>query len=118
MQIKVNINGTDFARWAKEEGIAQFPILRRSRSVIVLNGTMYRHDKEKRGIKIQLVELRDNTLKELLSVIQPLSTVEYTDTKYGNRVAKFYVTVTGATAKKVVGGNTYHTGVTVELEEM
>lgn len=117
MQTKVNINGTDFARWAKEGGIVQTPILRQSRSVTVLNGTMYRHDKEKRGISIQLVELRDKTLEELLSVIEPLSTVEYTDIKHGNRVSKFYVTVTGAAVKKVVGGNTYHTGVTIELEE-
>ncbi len=118
MQIKVNINGTDFARWAKEGGITQFPILRQSRSVTVLNGTLYRHDVEKRGISIGLVEMRDQTLQTLLSEITPLSTVEYTDKQSGNRTANFYVTVTGATAKKVVGGNTYYTGVTIELEEM
>lgn len=118
MQIKMNINGVDFARWAKEGGITQSTILRQSRSVTVLNGTLYKSDIEKRGIGIQLVEMRDSTLQTLLSAITPLSTVEYTDKRYGNKTAKFYATVTEGTAKKVIGGNTYYTGVTIELEAM
>lgn len=118
MQIKLNINGVDFARWAKEGGIVQTPVLRQSRSVTVLNGTLYKTDVEKRGISVQLMELRDATFDALMAAVSYLSTVEYTDMKYGDRTARFYVTVTGATAKKVVGGNTYFTGVTVELEEM
>lgn len=118
MQLKMIINGVDFSRWAKEGGIVQRPVLRQSRSVTVLNGNLYKTDVEKRGISVQLMELRDTTLDTLMAAVSYLSTVEYTDMKYGNRTARFYVTVSGAAAKKVVGGNTYYTGVTVELEEM
>lgn len=118
MQIKLNINGVDFARWAKEGGIIQTPIYRQSRSVTVLNGTLYKSEVEKRGISVQLVEIRDKTLTALLEAITPLSTVEYTDRKIGDRTAKFYASVPNTPAKKVVGGNTYYSGVTIELEEM
>lgn len=118
MQIKLNINGVDFARWAKEGGISQTPIYRQSRSVTVLNGTLYKSEVEKRGIGIQLVEVRDSTMTTLLNALTPLSTVEYTDRKQGDRTAKFYVSVPNTPAKKVIGGNTYYSGVTIELEEM
>ncbi len=117
MQIKMNINGVDFARWAVEGGITQTPIYRQSRSVTVLNGTLYKAEVEKRGIIIQLVELRDSTMKTLLNALTPLSTVEYTDNKFGDRTAKFYVTVSNTSAKKVIGGNTYYNGISIELEE-
>ena len=39
MQIKLTINGVDFAPWVAEGGMSYSPIVRQSRSIVVLNGT-------------------------------------------------------------------------------
>lgn len=118
MQVKVNINGVDFARWAKRDGVEIYPLYRQKNSIVVLNGTKFSAQKKKDGIKIQLIEMRDSVLSSLLSNVSDLCTVEYTDLDNGRiRTAKFYASIDGIKAKRVSGGNTYCGGVVIELEE-
>lgn len=118
MQIKVNINGVDFARWAVKDGVEIYPIYRQQQTVVVLNGTKLSAHKKKDGIKIQLMEMRESILSSLLSSLTDLCTVEYTELDSGQtRAAKFYAKVGGIKANRVSGGNTYCSGVVIELEE-
>lgn len=117
MQTEININGVAFAPYAMSGGIQQSVVQRQGRAVETLSGLLYKSDVEKRIISMQLVEIRDSTLTRLIKAVTPLSTVEYDDIRGYRRTAKFYVSVTNAIAKRVVGGNTYYSGVTVQLEE-
>lgn len=118
MQVKVKINGVDFARCATRDGVEIYPIYRQQQSVVVLNGTKFSTKKKKDGIKIQLIEMRDSVLSSLISSVSDLCTVEYTDMDTGStKTAKFYARVGGIKAKRVSGGNTYCGGVVIELEE-
>lgn len=118
MQTEININGVAFAPYVMSGGFSQSPALRQSRTVETISGLLFKSEVEKRLIALQLVEVRDSTLTRLLGAVTPLSTVEYDDIRGYRRTAKFYVSVTNAAAKRVVGGNTYYSGVSLQLEEM
>lgn len=117
MQIKLTINGVNFAPWVAEGGMSYSPLVRQSRSIVVLNGTEYRTDVRKHSWTVQLVELRDNTLATLAAALTSPATVLFTD-KAGNDLSRtMYVTGPDYTAKTVRGGNTYYSGVSFTLEE-
>lgn len=118
MQTELNINGVAFAPYVMAGGISQTPALRQSRTVETISGLLFKSEVEKRLMSVQLVEVRDSTLTRLLGAVTPLSTVEYDDIRGYRRTAKFYASVTNAVTKRVVGGNTYYSGVTLQLEEM
>jgi hypothetical protein len=119
MQATLTINGVDFAAWAQQEGIEQEVIQRQGREVVTLDGVLYTTWIEKRGITWNAVELRDDTLATLMAALSTNpATVTYTDAETGtSRTSIFYVKGKGSTEKVVVGGNTYYTGFSVELEE-
>ena len=117
MQAKLTINGVDFAKWCKEDGITQSDIVRQGRSVVVLDGTEYRGEIHKRGLQVSLVEVRDQTLRTLLAALTSPAEVAYTDMTGEDRQRVFYVSSPTATAKTVRGGNTYYSGVSFSLEE-
>lgn len=118
MQIKLTINGVDFAPWVAEGGMTYSPIVRQSRSIVVLNGTEYRMNVQKDGWTVQLVELRDNTLTTLSAAITSPSTVIFTDRAGIDVTRTMYVTGPTYTAKTVRGGHTYYSGASLTLEEM
>ncbi len=118
MQITVKINGVDFSHWAVQNGISITPVYRQQMSMVTINGLKHEIRREKTVIKIQLCEMRDETLAALLKEVADLSEVEYTDIRVGRtRYAKFYAKIGTVTAKRVAGGHTYVGGVTIELEE-
>lgn len=117
MQTALKINGVDFTPYIMSGGLVQTPILRQSRTVETIGGTLFKTEVEKRGISVQLVEVRDLTLTRLLDAVSQLSSVEYDDIRGYRRTAYFYVSVSNASAKRVVGGNTYYSGVSLEMEE-
>lgn len=117
MQTTLKINGVDFTPYIMEGGMTQSPVLRQSRTVETIGGTLFKSEVEKRVIYVQLVEVRDSTLSRLMSGVTNLSTVEYDDIMGTRRTACFYVSVTSAVAKKVIGGNTYYNGVMLQMEE-
>ena len=117
MQTKIVINGLDITPWIKESGITVTPVFRNAREVVTLSGHLHRTETEKTDLSVQLVELRDRTLFRLMDAVKPVSTVEYT-TRTGEQVTRTcYSRVTTVGVKKVVGGNTYFSGVELELEE-
>lgn len=118
MQAKAIYNGVDLARWAAEGGIVQSTVFRAARSVTTLTGRLYKRNVAKRSVTITLVELRDSTLRRIANAIVPQGDFEYTDMDAGDRTAQFYAHISNGVEKTVRGGNTYWSGVTVELEEM
>lgn len=118
MQIKLTINGVDFAPWVAENGLTRSPLVRQSRSIVVLNGTEYRTDVRKHSLEVQLVELRDNTLATLTAALSSPATVLFTDNQGNDLSRTMYVTGPTEPAKTVRGGNTYYSGVSFTLEEM
>ena len=118
MQIKLTINGVDFAPWVAENGLTRSPLVRQGRSIVVLNGTEYRTDVRKHSLEVQLVELRDNTLSTLTAALSSPATVLFTDNQGNDLSRTMYVTGPTEPAKTVRGGNTYYSGVSFTLEEM
>lgn len=118
MQAKAIINGYDITPWIKQDGFSQSPIIRCGRSVITMDGTLKKTEIIKRGAILSLVEIRDATLNEIVSAITSPAEFNYTDLDKGDRTASFYVSLSGSKVKTVRGGNTYWSGVTVELEEV
>ena len=118
MQIKLTINGVDFAPWVAEGGMSYSPVVRQSRSVVVLNGTEYRTDVRKHGWTVQLVELRDDTLATLSAAVTSPATVLFTAAAGSDLSRTMYVTGPTYTAKTVRGGHTYYSGASLTLEEM
>ena len=118
MQIKLTINGVDFAPWVAENGLTRSPLVRQSRSIVVLNGTEYRTNIQKDGWTVQLIEVRDSTLSTLSAAITSPATVIFTDRTGTDVTRTMYVTGPTYTAKAVRGGNTYYSGVSLTLEEM
>ena len=117
MQAKIVVNGTDFSPWIKEDGISFSPVFRNSREVVTLAGHLHRAETEKTAISVELLEVRDRTLFALMDAVKPLSSVEYTTRTGQTVVRQCYVRVASIGVKRVVGGNTYYTGVSLELEE-
>ena len=117
MQTQIFINGTDFSPWIKEDGITIVPVFRNSREVATLGGLLFRSEVEKDRITIQLVEMRSQTLFVLLDTVTAISSLRYT-TRTGQTVTRScYARVNTVGVKRVVGGNTYYSGVEIELEE-
>lgn len=117
MEAKTIINGFDVGRWAKRDGIVQTNISRAVRSVVYLDGTLEKTEITKRHISIELVEIRDNTRRQIAAALTPRSYVNYTDKDAGDREAYFYAKMSSATERSIVGGNTYWGGIVIELEE-
>lgn len=118
MQAILMINGVDFTPYLRSDGLQQTEVIRQGRSVVDLDGTVYRTEIIKRGISAGLVELRDATWYRLVSALkQRPAEVRYIDDQLGETVRQFYVTGPVAGAKTVRGGHTYFSGGAFELEE-
>ena len=118
MQAKLKINGVDFTPWLKEDGIQQTEIVRQGTSIVTMDGMLHQTQVVKRGMYVNLVELRDVTWYQLTGALRTRpATVEYIDDEKGERSATFYVTSPTATAKTVRGGITFFSGGTFSLEE-
>lgn len=119
MQAKLTINGWDFARWAQAEGIQHYDILRQSREVVALDGTSYRAQVRKQGLRVALTEVRDETLAAMMEAlaVSPAQ-VTYTGLTGAEHTRRFYVAGPEASEKTVRGGITYWSGVSFTLEEV
>lgn len=117
MEAKLIINGVDFIPWCKRGGVQQSDVKRQSRTVTTLDGTLRQTETLKRSVRVELVELRDATLKRLAEALTSPATVEYTDKRLGDVTKLFYVSGPDATEKTIQGGNTYWSGVSFSLEE-
>lgn len=118
MEAKLKVNGVDFSRWIKAEGLQFERVSRQSRDVTTMDGTLYRSEISKQAISVELVELRDNTLALLKTgMLTSPATVEATDENGQTVTGTYYISGPSYTAKTVRGGNTYFSGVSFELEE-
>lgn len=118
MEAKLKVNGVDFSRWIKVEGLQFERVSRQSRDVTTMDGTLYRTEITKQAISVELVEMRDNTLALLKTgLLTSPATVEATDDNGQTVTGTYYVSGPSYTAKTVRGGNTYFSGVSFELEE-
>lgn len=117
MQYTMFINSVDFIPYLRENGVQQYTITRNVKSVVTMDGTLFRSAVEKVGLRVQLREVRDENLAALTAALGHLVSVLYTDRKLGDVSKTFYVTGLTATTKTVRGGNTYWSGVSFTLEE-
>ncbi|MBP3389139.1 MAG: hypothetical protein J6K98_04605 [Clostridia bacterium] len=117
MEAKLVINGVDFVPYCAANGIQQSDIVRRSVSVTTLDGTLHHQKIIKRQLSVSLVELRNDTLKMIITSLSSPATVEYTDKSGVDRSGTFYISGPDATEKTISGGNTYWTGITLTLTE-
>ena len=69
MEAIFTINGVDFRPWCKENGVQQTDIVRRSRSVTTMDGTLHLHQTLKRGISVSLLEVRHETLMTIAQAL-------------------------------------------------
>lgn len=116
----VTINGYNFAQWATEGGISVEPFYRRQKSVVANDGTEYRTQAERWKIQISFLDVNEDTLETMKAYL------------YGSLVSVTEnVTVPGTTSqwlayqsgltyspKKVKGGQTDFTGLSLTLEQM
>ena len=118
MEAKLKVNGVDFSRRIKAEGLQFERVSRQSRDVTTMDGTLYRTEITKQAISVELVEMRDNTLALLKTgLLTSPATVEATDDSGQTVTGNYYVSGPSSTTKTVRGGNTYVSGVSCELEE-
>ena len=117
MLYKHIINGVDFTPYIKENGVQQSDAIRNERRVVTLDGVLFMDSVAKRRITVQLLELRDDTLKNLFSTLSGLVSVEYTDCAMGDTTKNFYVTARSVGVRTVKGGNTYWRNASFTMEE-
>lgn len=113
-------NNIDFSLYAKEEGIVQTDVDRISREVITRSGKKYQVRKTAKSISFESVTLSDSTYNTLIAELQErVVSFQFLDTTTGQtRTADFFVYLNGCTAKTVVCGTTYYTGLNFTLEEV
>lgn len=118
MEAYLIINGVDFSPYLLSEGLRQTEVLRQGREVVGLDGVSHRSEIRKRGISVELTELRDDTWYRLLEALRdrPVE-ARYADDRLGDVTKLFYVSGPSAAAKTVRGGRTYFSGGSFELEE-
>lgn len=117
MLYKHIINGVDFTPYIRENGVQQSDVIRNERRVVTLDGVLHRDSVAKRRITVQLMELRDDTLQRLFSVLSGLVRAEYTDFAGGDTTKSFYVTAKSIGVRTVKGGNTYWRNASFTMEE-
>lgn len=119
MQVYMITNGLDISALIKEDGITQSEFTRKSTQVVTLAGYLEEDEIVKRRIAVKLMEMRDTKWYELCAAlkVRPV-TVQYIDDKIGKTTKVFYVRNPSATARVVIGGNTYFSGGTFTLEEV
>lgn len=118
MRVKLRINGVDFSPWILEEGLEQYEIPRQSRSVVCLDGVEYRTEIIKRGIRVSLTRMRDETWLRMLEALRARpARVEYIDETWGDTSRLFWVSSPQAATRAVRGNTTYFTGGSFTLEE-
>lgn len=116
----LTINGTNFAEWATESGIQVSPIYRRQKSVVVQDGTEYRAFKEKWQFQINTVDINEDTLETLKTALQranPAAVIENLTNPGTTRNRTCYISSYSYAPKRVKGGRTDFTGLSVTLEE-
>lgn len=116
----LTINNVNFAEWAKESGIQISPIYRRQKSVVAQDGTEYRASKRKWQFQINILDINETTLQILLTALtgaNPAAVTENLTSGGGTRNRTCYITDYNFSPKRVKGGKTDYTGLSVTLEE-
>lgn len=118
MQATWTINGLDVSRLLAEDGVSYSEIYRQSRGIITLDGMLEQTQVIKRGLSLTFMTLQDRRLAELTAALKARPvTMIYTEKDGSAATRLFYVTGFSGGVKVVRGGNTYWTGVQLELEE-
>lgn len=119
MQVFMDINGLDITGDILENGIAQSEFTRGAREVVTLGGYSERGGAVKRRISVRLLERRDSRWYAICAALRTRpATVHYIDDALGEATKLFHVSDPTASAKRVVGGNTYFSGGSFILEEV
>lgn len=116
----LTINSVNFAEWATSGGIQISPIYRKQKSVVAQDGTEYRVSKDKWQFQISILDVNEDTLAILQSAIfgaNPATVTENLTTPGTLRTRTCYISNPSYAPKKVKGGMTDFTGLSVTLEE-
>ena len=116
MEYKIIINGFDLSPYLLAGGVSEKPIVRQSREIVTMDGTLHRAEVRKPGWSVQLVTLMDETYHRICEALT--SPAEGTVTKPdGNSESRvWYISQPAGGVKTVRGGHTYYSGVRFELE--
>lgn len=117
MKTVLIINGQDFLPFLAEEGIAYSQESRVERSVVTLNGRLYKTEKKAFPMTINLLPMNDEALGIVLSALSVSpATVVYVDrqTRTQNSGA-FYVGGIAFTESYIAGNGTEMTGISFTL---
>lgn len=116
MQAYLTINTVSFTPWVKS--IEQSPVYRNSRVVVTLDGKKHQKSVEKTQLHVSLCDMTDTDLAALKGAATPLSNVSYLDDDGTARTAvPFFASNFTSTSKIVRDGVTYHSGISLDLEE-
>ena len=118
MEYKIIINGFDLSPYLLAGGVSEKPIVRQSREIVTMDGTLHRAEIRKQGWSVQLVTLRDQTYQTIKNKAVSPATVAITKPDGSTDSRTYYVTEPAGSIKTVRGGNTYYSGVSFELEAM
>lgn len=118
-QPKLIINGVDFGRFARRDGLAFPPVERNRREVTTVDGTLHERVTLKAGLRFEAIELRGTTYAALRAALTPrLASVTWNPgDDAADRTGSFYLTETAPSATVVRGNTTYYAGFGVEGEE-
>lgn len=128
MKASLIINGKEFGPFIKEEGIKFSKISRNSKSIITMDGTLYKTEKEAMKIQVDLLDMYDNMtidgVEEGFSVLMSkLNTnpvvVSYSDFEKGTYIynKEFYVSDLNYGTKTTLNeGLTFMSGASFSLE--
>lgn len=129
MTCSLIINGKDFTKYLKEDGISFGKTMRVTKTLTVMDGTLYKKEIEKRVIEVSLFDdLYDSItingetdgFTALCSYLKTNpATVSYTDFENGTTITNklFYINDLKYSITKTMGGVTVINGATFSLEE-
>lgn len=116
----LTINSVNFAEWATSGGIQISPLYRKQKSVVAQDGTEYRVSKMKWQFQITTVDVNEDTLLTLGAAIlgaNPATVTENLTSPGYLQTRTCYISSPSYAPKKVKGGKTDFTSMSVTLEE-
>ena len=116
----LTINAVSFNDWLAEDGIKYSVIERSSRTVVALDGTEYRRSIKKDHLEVDLLDLPSSEYSKVEAAIASASPALVTYvTKAGvlRSSIPFYVSSPQPTAHRVIGDETYFSGISFDMDE-
>lgn len=117
MEYKIIINGFDLSPYLLAGGVSESPVVRQSREIVTMDGTLHRREVRRKGWRVQLVTLMDSTYALIREALDSPAQCRITRPDGSTDSRIFYITEPAGAIKTVRGGHSYYSGVSFELEE-